>query len=352
MTRFLRHWLTLLFALALALPGSAQAPALDTFLKGLQESASYSGSVLVVRGGDTLYRGDHGFRDQAMTVRHDRASVYYIPGVDETILATLVMMARDKGLLALDQPLGTYRPEFRGQRGPLVRDLLCHAAGFQVFRMDEGQHAGPGTLTLGALAAQIAQRPPILRPGTLYDWESNDYALAGYLLERVAGKPFPAVLADWVLAPLGLESSGAGLAPEGMAFARGAGFAKSQALLAHWQGGCLPSECVYASLDDLDRFFRALTSGKLVAPASWREMQTPVVGDPWGDESGLGLSIQASGVLWTIGFDNWGNHSLFLFDPRYDLRILVLSNRWLPATGASFGATLRTGIYAALGLKE
>lgn len=351
MKRFGLSWLLLLFVLIAAVPGFAQLAKLDVFLKGLEEEGTYSGSVLVVRGGAPVFRGYYGFRDEAQTQKNDAASVYYTPGIDETILATLAMMAQERGLISLDAPLGTYVPEFRDKPGPRVRDLLCHAAGFPVFRLDEGRHAGPGTLTLAALAAGTAERPALVSPGTHFDREEKDYDLLGYLLELVTGKPFPAVLSEWILEPLGLKHSGAGLRPAGKELAWTSRLTKFQAGLARWKGGYQPSGCVYSTLDELELFLGALASGKLVSAKSYQAMQTPIVND--GPEGiGLGIAIRPSGALWNVGLNEDGYRSLFLHDPRQDLRIVILGNKWMSLTGKSLAKTLLPEIYASLGLKE
>ena len=351
MKRFGLSWLLLWLALVVAVPGFAQLPKLDAFLKGLEEEGTFYGAVLVVRGGAPIFRGDYGFRDEAQTQKNDAASVFYTPGIEETMLATLVLMAQERGLVALDAPIGNYLPEFRDKPGPRVRDLLCHAAGFDVFRLDEGKHAKPGTLTLAALAAGTAEKPLLVSPGIRFDHEEKDYDLLGYLLERVTGKPFPAVLSEWILEPLALKHSGAGLQPAGKELAWTNSLIKFQGSLARWKGGYQPSECVYSTPGELELFFSALASGKLVSAQSYKAMQTAIVNDGQ-DGISLGLVIKPSGALWNAAVSEYGYRSLYLFDPRQDLRIIILGNRWMSITGKSFAKTLLPAVYSALELKE
>ena len=340
------------FALAMASPAFAGLPALDACLQGLEAEGAFAGSVLVIQGGAPVFRGHYGFRDEAQTRKNDGASVYYTPGVDETILATLVMMARERGLVSLDEPIGTYLPEFRDKPGPRVRDLLAHAGGYSAFAPNTFGDAKPGTLTLAALAAGIAEKPMLAPPGTIYAWKFQDYDLLGYILERVTGKPFPDVLSGWALAPLGIKRSGAGLHSPDQDLAWASRFSQFQADLALWQGGYRPSSSVYANPDELEVFFSALASGRLISADSWRLMGTALVSSK-GQGIGLGLGIEPSGVV--IKYDNsdWaGYRSLFLYDPRHELRVLLLCNKWMPSSGSSLSRVLRSAIYSALGLKE
>ena len=351
MKRFVLSWLLTLFALVAATPGFAQLPKLDAFLKGLEEEGIYAGSVLVVRGGSPIFRGDYGFRDEAQTQKNDAASVFYVAEVEETILATLVMMAQERGLVSLDASIGTLLPEFRDKPGPRVQDLLCHAAGFGAYSLDRVKYAESGMRTLAGAAAEIAAEPQLVAPGTRFDWEHKDYAMVGYILETVTGKPLPTVLSEWILQPLKMKKTGAGLYPGGKELAWVSRFTQFQESLAQWKGGYLPSDCVYSTVDELEIFFSALASGKLVSADSYKAMQTALVNDG-KDGSGLGIAITPSGAIWEAGHDRGGYRGLFWYDPRYDLRIIMLGNKWMPASGSSINKILCSEIYSALGLKE
>jgi len=44
--------------------------------------------------------------------------------------------------------------------------------------------------------------------------------------------------------------------------------------------------------------------------------------------------------------------TVLFYDPRYDLRIILLSNKWMPVTRISLPKTLLPAVYSALDLKE
>jgi CubicO group peptidase (beta-lactamase class C family) len=262
----------------------------------------------------------------------------------------LVMMAQERGLVSLDAPIGTLLPEFRDKPGPRVKDLLCHAAGFPVYSLDV-KYAESGTCTLAGVAAGIAAEPLLAAPGTRFDWEYKDYAMVGYILELLTGKPLPTVLSEWILQPLKMRKTGAGLYPGGKELAWTTRFTQFQESLAQWKGGYLPSDCVYSTVDELELFFSALASGKLISADSYKVMQTALVNDG-KDGSGLGFAITPSGAIWEAGHNHGGYRALFWYDPRYDLRIIMLGNRWMPTSGSVINKILCSEIYSALGLKE
>jgi CubicO group peptidase (beta-lactamase class C family) len=333
------------------IPGFAQLPNLDAYLKGLAQEGTFYGSVQVVKGDTTVFRGDYGFRDEAQTQPNGPSSVYYASFLCEPILATLAMKAQELGLLSLDAPIGTYLPAFKNKPSPRVRDLLCHASGLPVYKPNMLLNAQPGSLTLAALASGIAERPLLETPGTRFVWMFNNYDLAGLILETVTGKPYPILLSEWLLQPLGMSRTGVGVPPKTQTIAWGTRLAAFQKDLTLWQGGYRCSMGLYSTVEDLGLFLQALATGRIVSAQSYQAMKATHVKD--GTEGvGIGFFVDPSGVLHNGGHDASGYQALFWFDPRYDLRVLILGNRWMDAEGRSVRSLMVLEVYAALGLSE
>ncbi|HNX31087.1 MAG TPA: serine hydrolase domain-containing protein [Holophaga sp.] len=254
-------------------------------------------------------------------------------------------------MLSLDAPLGTYLPPFKGRPAPRVRDVLCHASGLPVFKLNMLLNARPGTLTLADLASGIAERPLLEEPGKRFVWAFNNDELAGLVLETVTGKPYPALLSEWILKPLGMARTGVGLVPEGQAVAWETRLAEFRKNLALWKGSYRCSVGLYSTLEDLDRFFDALSGGRLVSARAYQDMQAPYVKDG-AEGAALGFNVAESGVLHNGGDDGSGFYAVFWYDPRHDLRILALGNRWMDLEGRSLRKVLVPEVYASLGLRE
>lgn len=344
------------FPISLALPTLlatapcwAELPRLEAQLKALEQEDTFYGSVLVTQSGKPLHRADYGFADEAKTVRNGASFVYYAPFLSEPMTAAMMEMAQERGLLSLDAPIGTYLHAFKDKSAPRVRDLLCHASGFPVFKLNMLLNAKPGTLTLEDLASGLAERPLLEEPGKRFVWMFNNDEMAGLVLETVTGRPYPALLSDWILKPLGMTRTGVGIAPWPMPW--GTRLGSFQKDLALWKGGYRCSEGLYSTVEDLDRFFCALSGGHLISAQGYRDMQTEYVKD--GEEGAtLAFNVTKAGAIRNGGHDRSGFQAIFWFDPRYDLRILVLSNRWMDAEGRPLRSVIVPSVYAELGLKE
>jgi CubicO group peptidase (beta-lactamase class C family) len=122
-------------------------------------------------------------------------------GVASTVVHRLV----DRGVLAVDEPIATWWPEFaaKGKGAILLSDLLTHQAGLHRVR-GVAETAGD-LLDHHRMAERLAARAPepeLGRPAyhaMTYGW------LVAAVVERATGRPFGEVLHDEVAAPLDLD---------------------------------------------------------------------------------------------------------------------------------------------------
>lgn len=129
--------------------------------------------------------------------------------VGKLITWTAVMQLAEQGRLDLDADVNDYLdftiPATFPQPVTLAH-LLTHTGGFEdvgeaLFGFEEAQ-----MLPLRAYLTQL-QPARIFPPGEVQAYSNYGAALAGYIVERVAGKPFAAYAEDHIFAPLGMTRS-------------------------------------------------------------------------------------------------------------------------------------------------
>jgi D-alanyl-D-alanine carboxypeptidase len=150
--------------------------------------------------------------------------------------------------------------------------------------------------------------PPENPPGAAHSYANTNYVLLGLIIEKVTGRPAAVEVTRRIIRPLGLRGTyfpGTGphiAGPHAKAYLP-------------WSEGELRDFSVYnmswvwmagdliSTTADLDRFYRALLTGRLLRPAQLAQMRTVVPWDPAEPEAGgygLGLySIALScGLVW------------------------------------------------------
>jgi D-alanyl-D-alanine carboxypeptidase len=271
-----------------------------------EHAAGMPGVFAEVRDGRPAWRGASGVADLD-TGRPVRPGFQQRVGsITKSFVATTVLQLTEERRLRLDDAIGRYLPDVvTGDVGRQVtiRMLLNHTSGIgdyvpQILDTPENieryRHESVSPRRLAALGLAAPRTNP---PGAGWSYSNTNYILAGLLIERVTGRPATAEVTRRVIRPLGLADT---YFPGTDPYIRGP---HSKAYLP-WTDGTLRDFSVYnysiawtagaliSTTSDLDRFYRALLTGKLLRPASLAAMQTAVPIDPAHPEAGgYGLGL-------------------------------------------------------------
>jgi D-alanyl-D-alanine carboxypeptidase len=235
-------------------------------------------------------------------------------------VATVVLQLVGEGRLRLDDPVerwlpGTVRGNGNDGRLVTIRHLLQHTSGihddFPDYASAADYHAHRyDVYTPEELIARAMAHPPDFAPGTAWNYTTTGFILLDLVIERVTGKPWHREVHERIVAPLGLTRTfWPGQSPtlpkpharSYQPYPEGLTDVTEQVIAD-------PEGALVSTTADLNRFFRALLGGRLLAPAQLREMTTTVpVNDRVaqllpGARYGLGLfrrPLPCGGVYWS-----------------------------------------------------
>ncbi len=170
-------------------------------------------AVAVVRRDGTMALNalGHGARGDKPVAIDPQTSVLPIASISKTFAMVAMMRLVDRGLIDLDAPAQRYvdfpLPTYPGARAFTVRDLTRHEAGFEERWLATGAGgAKPDPRSWRDIMADTAPQL-IAPPGSFSSYSNYGAALIGYIVEKVARKPFADVLSEDVLKPLGMTST-------------------------------------------------------------------------------------------------------------------------------------------------
>jgi D-alanyl-D-alanine carboxypeptidase len=125
---------------------------------------------------------------------------FEIGSISKSFAAIVALQLVEAGLLDLHVPVTTYVPwfEVRSSYGPITtHHLLTHTAGL-IMGMDFADDAVPPVWSLRGTSVGTA-------PGEHYSYSNDGYKLLGLILETIGGRPWPDMLRERVLQPLGMD---------------------------------------------------------------------------------------------------------------------------------------------------
>lgn len=324
----------------------------------------YGGSILRV---ESLSRGLL-WQGAAGPLAHGREAAlapedaFEVASIAKMFTAVCTLLLVEDGQLTLDEPLGRILPpaDTRGllvveghDYGPelTIEQLLSHRAGLPDYWTDPPLDRREQNEFLRAFLADArklwspaevlgyARRlTPVARPGTQYHYSDTGYLLLGLVIERVSHRSLEAVFRQRLFTPLQMNDTYSIYREPAPRRRRLAHRYEEKADLFHqkrqsaeWAAGG-----VVSIVEDLSRFLRALSAGRLFRNHATRDrMLTWRPTGAAGTDYGLGLFRLALGELgghaW--GHDGHGNAFAYIL-PEHDLLVVgtldQLKNDWLP----------------------
>jgi CubicO group peptidase (beta-lactamase class C family) len=186
------------------LDGAVGSALPTTGIPGAAVSVVADGQVLTTRGYGLADTGTEG--SPARPVDPDE-TLFRVGSVSKVVSATAVMQLVEEGRLDLDADVQQYLDfDLDTPKGPVtLRHLLTHTAGFE--EVITGLIGLPGSER--DLGDVMRTDPPeqVFAPGTTPAYSNYGASLAGYVAERVAGKPFVDLVQQEVLDRAGMTSS-------------------------------------------------------------------------------------------------------------------------------------------------
>jgi len=299
-----------LLACALATPaaGAQDTRALVHYVDSVataavNEKRTAGVSVAVVKNGRTVLAKGYGFADLENDVPATAETVYRIGSITKQFTSAAIMRLAEQGKLSLDDTLQKFLPDFPSQGNRVtVRHLLSHTSGIKSYTSLGPKWARVVRLDLApdSVVALFANEPFDFRPGDEWRYDNSGYFLLGMIIEKLSGKPYGQYLQDEFFTPLGLKSTiYCDQAPlirhraQGYAPRPGGGFINAEPL-SMTQPYAAGSLC--STVNDLAAWTLALSSGKVVSPASYKLMTTPgTLNDGKPLTYGFGLGIGTLG---------------------------------------------------------
>ncbi|HMC56804.1 MAG TPA: serine hydrolase domain-containing protein [Gemmatimonadaceae bacterium] len=339
---------------ALAQSGTSRArlvARLDSISAAPVKAGDVAGlTVAVVRGRDTLLMRGYGFADLENRVAVTPQTVFRIGSITKQFTSAAVMQLVEQGRIGLDDDITKYIPNapVHGRR-ILVRHLLNHTSGIPSYT-DIGPAFGAvmrRDLPHDSLVAVVAGDSLMFEPGSHFYYNNTGYYLLGMLLEKVTGKPYAEYVAERLFTPNGLTATyycdTKRLIPH-----RAQGYDREQQGLVNTEFISMDLPFAAGSLcstpRDLVRWSSRLAAGKVVSPASYREMTTPVrfvTGRPM--TYGFGLTADTIGTHRSISHGGGinGFSALLTLLPADSLTVAVITNTGSGAPGTVTDAIVR-----------
>lgn len=304
-----------------------------------------SAALITERG--IVWASGFGITDRVRRLPVTADTMFSLQSCSKTFTATAIMLAVKDGLLDMDLPIAAYLPGFalrsRYEEQPETVITLCHLLSHKAGLTHEapvGNNYERNTdrVTFDAHIESIAHtwlRYPV---GQQYAYSNLGIDLAGYILQKASGTPFPAYVQETLFDPLGLTASSFDpktiLQTDDRAIGHDV-FLKAAGAPAPVIVPMLPSGGLYASVRDVARFVgfhlqKGRTNRQVLLNERYlHDMVTipfPMPDQTTGYALGIAIGLGPGGLIHHHGGGGFGFLADMIWYPNLGIGIAVLTN--------------------------
>lgn len=310
---------------------------LDTFIGRLADADIFSGTVLVARGGEPIYRRAFGLASREFGVPNRIDTLFNIGSLNKMFTSVAVARLVEQGVLAYEDTVSRYVPEYSHAAETItLHHLLAHLSGVGSYWNEQFESNRVHVRTVQDFLSLFMHEPLAFKPGERWLYSNGGYVLLGAIIERVTGQSYYDVVRELIYRPAGMlhtdayevdrpiQNLAVGYTHVNHAGLRELGPHRNNLFMHVIKGG--PGGGGFSTVEDLLRFDHALRRHKLLNPAL----------------TGLILSgkveLRGSDLQYAYGF----------FDRQINGRRIVGHSGNFPGIGAQFDMFMESNWTAAI----
>jgi CubicO group peptidase (beta-lactamase class C family) len=308
--------------------GEPDTARMDQIVQSYVDAKQFMGSVLVARGDALLFNKSYGMANLEWNVPNTPTTKFRIGSITKQFTAAAILLLEERGKLTVEDPVKKYIPDAPEAWDKItLYNVLTHTGGIPNFTdFSDYPQKSLSPMTAEQIVAWFKDKPLDFEPGAKFSYSNSDYALLGYVIEKLSGQTYEKFLQENILTPLGMKDSGYD-SNTAIIEHRASGYSRTRTgpvnagyvnmTVPHGAGG------LYSSTLDLLKWEQGLFGGNLLKPESLAKMTTP-----FKENYAFGLIVQTTDGrknIWHNGGIQGFNTSLGYY-PDSKITVAVLSN--------------------------
>jgi CubicO group peptidase (beta-lactamase class C family) len=344
-----RFSIAALLAFASVAQAQGQSERIADFVNGYLKRKQIPGCAVMVRHeGKVVHCAGYGLANLEHGVKVTPQTVFQSGSMGKQFTALLAMMLVEEGKLSLGDPVSKFLKVPSRWSKITVRHLLTHTSGLGDYPEDFSLQTDR---TEAEMLKMITAQPLAFGPGEKWEYSNLGYVTLGILIHKAAGEFYGGLLRKRVFEKLGMSASRI-ISEADIVLNRAAGYQLKNGELKNqeWVAPTLNTTAdgsLYLTAEDIAKWDEALEAQKLLSPAGFKEMWTPMtLNDGSKADYGFGWNIgrNAAGHRLLEHGGAWQGFATYIGrNPDEHLSVAVFCNR--AGASASHIANVVAGFY-------
>jgi CubicO group peptidase (beta-lactamase class C family) len=245
-----------------------KAQKLDSLFEDLYKKGVFNGNVMVVENEQVIYRKAIGFADFATKRKLKINTPFQLASVSKQFTAVAIMQLAEKGKLKYSDSAYKYLP-FPFDSSITIFSLLTHSSGIPnyIYCLDKVYDKSLPLSNQLVVSLMAEHKPGInYKPNSHFNYNNSNYMYLAAIVERLSGLDFRTYAQKYLFAPAGMKNSFVydPSKPESIKYAAQGFDAPDNPIYTNYLDGVVGDKGVYATVDDLLLWDKALNTNKLI----------------------------------------------------------------------------------------
>jgi CubicO group peptidase (beta-lactamase class C family) len=169
----------------------------------LDEKDTPGAAVALIQKDRVIFSEPFGFANDEKEIEVTRDTLFQIGSMTKMMTAMVLTSLAEEGKIDLSAPIGNYVKGLNSRIAQLTsHQLLSQTSGL---RDMPGEYGTSDELELGKFLRTLREDSLLADPGIAFSYSNLNYALAGLVIQEVAGKPYADVMSERLFKPLGMN---------------------------------------------------------------------------------------------------------------------------------------------------
>jgi CubicO group peptidase (beta-lactamase class C family) len=178
--------------------------ALEAFVQRRVEKDQFSGTVLVAKDGQPIFKNAYGLADKKQNIPNRIDTKFNLGSCNKMFTALAIAQLAETGKLSFEDPIVKYLPQYSNKEVAekvKIHHLLTHSSGLGFYPFSHGSKSPEGILKF------FVDKPLSFEPGARMQYSNAGFVVLGLIIERVSGQNYYDYIRENIYQPVGMTDT-------------------------------------------------------------------------------------------------------------------------------------------------
>ena len=186
------------------------AKQLSAYLEQAAASDAFSGSVLIAKNGQTIFKQAYGMADKSNNTPNTAEMKFDLGSMNKMFTAVAIAQLAERGKLSFTDTISKLLPDYPNKaiaEKVTVHHLLTHTSGMGSYFNEKFRANLNNMKTVGDHLPLFANDPLAFEPGTKWQYSNSGFVVLGLIIEKLSGQSYYDYVREHIFKPAGMSNT-------------------------------------------------------------------------------------------------------------------------------------------------